>query len=186
VTSNYKEQRNKKNQSMHQKMELQIIQKKIHEIRGQRVMIDFDLAEMYCVDTRSLKQAVKRNESRFPPDFMFELTRAEWEGLISQFVISNRGGNRFLPYAFTEQGVAMLSSVLRSEKAIEINIQIIRAFILIRQNTLLLAEINQKLENFMLDTNLQFNEIYLALQELAVQKATQRNAVGYLAISKND
>jgi hypothetical protein len=101
-------------------------------------------------------------------------------------VISNRGGNRFLPHAFTEQGVAMLSSVLRSEKAIEINIQIIRAFILIRQNTLLLAEINQKLENFMLDTNLQFNEIYLALQELSVQKATQRNAVGYLAIAKND
>ena len=101
---------------------------------------------------------------------MFELTRTEWEGLISQFVISNRGGNRFLPYAFTEQGVAMLSSILRSEKAIEINIQIIRAFILIRQNTLLFAEINQKLENFMVDTNLQFNEIYQALQELAIKK----------------
>ena len=100
-------------------MELQLIQKKIHEIRGQRVMIDFDLAEMYGVDTRSLKQAVKRNEIRFPPDFMFELSRREWTNLISQIVISNRGGNRFLPYAFTEQGVAMLSSVLRSEKAIE-------------------------------------------------------------------
>jgi hypothetical protein len=167
-------------------MEPQLIQKKIHEIRGLRVMIDFDLAEMYGVDTRSLKQAVKRNMGRFPSDFMFELTRTEWESLISQNVISNRGGNRFLPYAFTEQGVAMLSSVLRSEKAIEINIQIIRAFILIRQNTLLFTEINQKLENFMLDTNLQFNEIYLALQELAVQKAIPRKAVGYLAIAQND
>jgi len=165
-------------------MELQLIQKKIHEIRGQRVMIDFDLAEMYGVDTRSLKQAVKRNESRFPQDFMFELSREEWNILVSQFVISNRGGNRFLSYAFTEQGVAMLSSVLRSEKAIEINIQIIKAFILIRQNTLLFAEINQKLENFMVDTNLQFNEIYQALQELAIKKATPRKAVGYLSIEK--
>lgn len=86
-----------------------------------------------------------------------------------------------MPYAFTEQGVAMLSSVLRSEKAIEMNIQIVRAFILIRQNTLLFAELNQKLENFMLDTNLQFNEIYQALQELAIKKAAPRKAVGYLA-----
>ncbi len=86
-----------------------------------------------------------------------------------------------MPYAFTEQGVAMLSSVLRSEKAIEINIQIIRAFILIRQNTLLFAEINQKLENFMVDTNLQFNDIYQALKELAANKAIARKAVGYLA-----
>lgn len=162
-------------------MELQLIQNKIHEIRGQRVMMDFDLAEMYGVDTRSLKQAVKRNLVRFPPDFMFELSKKEWDSLISHFVISNRGGNRFLPYAFTEQGVAMLSSVLRSEKAIEINIQIVRAFILIRQNTLLFAELNQKLENFMLDTNLQFNEIYQALQELAIKKAAPRKAVGYLA-----
>jgi len=93
-------------------MELPIIQSKIHEFRGQRVMMDYDLAEMYGVDTRSLKQAVKRNESRFPADFMFELSRNEWESLVSQIVIPNRGGNRFLPYAFTEQGVAMLSSVL--------------------------------------------------------------------------
>lgn len=147
-------------------------------------MMDYDLAEMYGVDTRSLKQAVKRNESRFPPDFMFELSREEWESLVSQNVISNRGGNRFLPYAFTEQGVAMLSSVLRSEKAIEINIQIVRAFILIRQNAFLFTELNNKLEAFMLDTNLQFNEIYQALQELAIRKATPRKAVGYLAVEK--
>ena len=105
---------------------MQVIQNKIHEFRGQRVMMDYDLAEMYGVGTKVLKQAVKRNESRFPPDFMFELSRDEWNSLISQNVISNRGGNRFLPFAFTEQGVAMLSTVLRSDKAIEINIQIIR------------------------------------------------------------
>ena len=163
-------------------MELQLIQNKIHEFRGHRVMMDYDLAEMYGVDTRSLKQAVKRNESRFPPDFMFELSREENDRLVSQIVISNRGGNRFLSYAFTEQGVAMLSSVLRSEKAIEINIQIIRAFILIRQNTLLFAEINQKLKNFMIDTNLQFNDIYQALKELAIKKTIPRKPVGYLVL----
>ena len=165
-------------------MDIQLIQNKIHEIRGQRVMMDFDLAEMYGVGTKILKQAANRNKSRFPFDFMLELSDTEWESLRSQNVTSNRGGNRYLPYAFTEQGVAMLSSVLRSDKAIEINIQIIRAFILIRQNTLLFVEINQKLENFMLDTNLQFNEIYQALQELAIKKATPRKAVGYLAVTK--
>jgi hypothetical protein len=167
-------------------MELQLIQNKIHEFRGHRVMMDYDLAEMYGVDTRSLKQAVKRNESRFPPDFMFELSRNEWATLISQNVISNRGGNRFLPYAFTEQGVAMLSSVLRSEKAIEINIQIIRAFILMRQIASLYSELNHKLEAFIMDTNLQFNEIYQALQELAIKKALPRKAVGYLAVVKDE
>ncbi len=165
-------------------MEQIIIQQKIHEFRGQRVILDYDLAEMYGVKTKALKQAVKRNENRFPPDFMFELSRKEWESLISQFVIPNRGGNRFLPYAFTEQGVAMLSSVLRSELAIEINIQIIRAFILIRQNALLFTEINQKLENFMVETNLQFNEVYQALQELAIKKAKPRKEVGYLALKE--
>jgi hypothetical protein len=162
-------------------MELQLIQNKIFEIRGQRVMMDFDLAEMYCVDTRSLKQAVKRNINRFPPDFMFELSTDEWECLVSQIVIPNRGGNRFLPYAFTEQGVAMLSSVLRSDKAIEINIQIIRAFILIRQSALQYTDISQKLENFIVDTNLQFNDIYLALHELAEKKAKPKREMGYLA-----
>jgi len=104
-------------------MDTQLIQNKIHEIRGQRVMMDFDLAEMYGVGTKILKQAVNRNKSRFPFDFMFELSDAEWESLRSHFVTSNRVGNRYLLYAFTEQGVAMLSSILRSDKAIEINIQ---------------------------------------------------------------
>jgi hypothetical protein len=165
-------------------MDLQLIQNKIFEIRGQRVMMDFDLAEMYGVETKVLKQAVKRNQSRFPPDFMYAITEKEWVSLRSQIVTSNRGGIRYLPYAFTEQGVAMLSSVLRSETAIEVNIQIIRAFILIRQNALLFAEINRKLEDFIQDTNLQFNDIYQALKELAIKKAIPRNTLGYLAVKK--
>jgi len=163
-------------------MELQIIQNKIFEIRGNRVMLDFDLAEMYEVETRVLNQAVKRNVKRFPFDFMFQLTNLEFENLISQFVISSWGGVRKLPFAFTEHGVTMLASVLRSEKAIEINIQIVRAFIALRQYALGYAELNQKLENFMLETNMQFNDIYQALTEMADKKEIEkpRNPIGYL------
>ena len=113
-------------------MELQIIQNKIFEIRGQRVMLDFDLAELYEVETRALNQAVKRNIKRFPSDFMFQLTNKEFDNLMSQSVISSWGGTRKLPFAFTEHGVTMLASVLRSERAIELNIQIVRAFIALR------------------------------------------------------
>lgn len=113
--------------------QLQIIRSKIYEIRGQRVMLDRDLAELYQVETRTLNQAVKRNIERFPEDFMFQLSDDEWQILKSQIVISSWGGVRKLPYAFTEQGVAMLSSVLRSNTAIQVNINIMRAFIAIRQ-----------------------------------------------------
>jgi len=115
------------------------IQYKIYEIRGQRVMLDFDLAEMYGVQTKVMNQAVKRNLGRFPDDFMFQLTKLEFDNLRSQFVTSSWGGTRYMPFAFTEQGIAMLSSVLKSETAIQINIAIIRAFVAIRhvisQNT---------------------------------------------------
>lgn len=138
-------------------MELQPIQSKIYEIRGQRVMLDFDLAELYQVETRTLKQAVRRNIERFPDDFMFEITEAEYNclknSMTSQIVISNeRGGRRYMPFAFTEQGVAMLSSVLRSGTAIQVNIAIMRAFVAMRnyittttQITAELAEIRAKL-----------------------------------------
>ena len=107
--------------------QLDVIRNKIYEIRGQKVMLDFDLAEMYGIETRVLKQAVRRNIRRFPKDFMFELSEEEFVCLRSQFVTSNkRGGTRYRPFAFTEQGVAMLSSVLNSEVAIEINIGIMR------------------------------------------------------------
>lgn len=110
-----------------------IIQSKIYEIRGQQVMFDFDLAALYQVETRILNQSVKRNIKRFPEDFMFQLTVEEWQNLKSQFVISSWGGVRKLPYAFTEQGVAMLSSVLNSDIAIEVNIAIMRTFIAVRR-----------------------------------------------------
>ncbi len=114
-------------------MELQIIQNRIYEIRGCKVMLDFDLAAMYQVETRTLNQSVKRNIKRFPPDFMFQLTNKEFSDLISQIVTSSRGGTRKLPYAFTEQGIAMLSGLLNSDVAITVNISIMRAFVAIRQ-----------------------------------------------------
>jgi len=168
-------------------MELQIIQNKIYEIRGQRVMLDFDLSELYEVETRTLNQAVKRNIRRFPSDFMFQLTNNKLENLISQSVTSRWGGIRKLPYAFTEHGVTMLASVLRSERAIEINIQIVRAFIALRQFALGYAELNQKIEKFMLETNMQFSDIYQALTEMTSQNEQDKkpiNPVGYLTYSE--
>jgi len=106
---------------------------KIYVIRGKKVMIDKDLAELYNVETKVLKQQVKRNIERFPGDFMFELTQEEFNSLRSQFVTSNRGGTRYMPMVFTEQGVAMLSSVLNSDRAIAVNIQIIRVFTKMRE-----------------------------------------------------
>ncbi len=109
------------------------IENKIHLIRGQKVMLDRDLAELYGVPTKVMNQAVRRNPERFPGDFMFQLTWAEAEHLRSQIVTSSHGGRRYLPFAFTEQGVSMLSSVLNSSRAIEINILIMRAFVRLRQ-----------------------------------------------------
>lgn len=132
-------------------MELQQIHTKIYEIRGQKVMIDRDLAEVYGVETRVLNQAVKRNIERFPTDFMFQLTDIEYKILISQNVTSSWGGVRKLPYAFTELGVAMLSSVLNSKTAIQINMGIMRAFVAIRQHLILkpadnIAELHTELK----------------------------------------
>lgn len=146
-------------------------------------MLDYDLSELYEVETRVLNQAVKRNMKRFPIDFMFQLNEKEFEILKSQFVTSSWGGTRKRPFAFTEHGITMLASVLRSDKAIEVNIQIVRAFIILRQYALGYTELNQKLENFMLETNLQFNDIYQALTELASQKGQEnkpRKKVGYV------
>jgi hypothetical protein len=116
-------------------MELSIIQSKIYEIRGYRVMLDFDLAGIYRVETRVLNQAVKRNMRRFPDDFMFQLSEKEWEGISSQFVMTSRvkRPKSAYPFAFTEHGVTMLSSVLRSDIAIDASILIVRAFVAIRQ-----------------------------------------------------
>ena len=147
-------------------MELEVIQNRIYEIRGYKVILDKDLAELYEVTTSNLNKAVKRNLDRFPEDFMFQLNNNEFD-LIFQNGTSSWGGTRKLPYAFTEHGIAMLAGLLNSQKAISVNIQIVRAFIMLRQYALGYAELNQKLENFMLETNLQFKDIYQALTELA-------------------
>lgn len=173
-------------------MELQVIQNKIFEVRGCRIMIDFHLAELYQVETRALKQAVRRNIERFPSDFMFELTNKEAIQLInigvSQSVIPsgyNIGVSKI--FAFSEQGVAMLSSVLRSKTAIDINISIMRAFVALRQYALGYAELSQRLESFMLETNMQFNDVYQALTELASIKELEdkpRKRVGFVQDDK--
>ncbi|MDD5183829.1 MAG: ORF6N domain-containing protein [Paludibacter sp.] len=162
-------------------MEIQIIQNKIYEIRGLKVILDKDLAALYEVTTGNLNKAVKRNVDRFPSDFMFQLTNEEFD-LIFQNGTSSWGGTRKLPYAFSEHGVAMLAGILNSTKAIEINIEIVRAFIALRQFALGYAELNKKLEQFMLDTNMQFNEIYQVLTELASQNEQNKKPlkpIGY-------
>lgn len=144
-------------------MELQVIQRKIYEIRGQRVMLDFDLAELYGTETKFLKRAVKRNMDRFPADFMFELTKEELENLRYQFGASSWGGIRYLPFAFTEHGVAMLSGVLNSSKAIEMNIAVIRAFVALRRYALSFDEIAAKV----LEHDKEIADIHEALRQLA-------------------
>ncbi|MDD5092541.1 MAG: ORF6N domain-containing protein [Candidatus Wallbacteria bacterium] len=123
-----------------------VIDGKIFVIRGKRVMLDRDLAELYGVETRTLNQAVKRNLKRFPGDFMFRLQDNEIESLISQIVIPNRGGTRFSPFAFTENGIAMLSTVLNSERAILVNIEIMRTFTKLREILATNKEVREKLE----------------------------------------
>lgn len=147
-------------------MKLQIIQNKIYQIRGERVMLDVDLAEMYEVETRVLKQAVRRNLDRFPQDFMFELTKDEYDNLTSQNVISSHGGTRYMPFAFTEQGVAMLSSVLNSKKAIQVNISIIRAFVVLRQHLADYKDLKEAIAVLEKEMNTKFKDINQALNYL--------------------
>lgn len=127
-------------------MQLQQIQSRIFELRGFKIMLDFDLAELHETEYKRLKEAVKRNIHRFPSDFMFELYGIEFENLRTQIASSNRGGTRYMPFAFTEQGVAILASVINSEKAIEINIQIVKAFVLLRQYALKHEELAKQLK----------------------------------------
>lgn len=144
---------------------LEIITNKIHIIRNQKVMLDYDLATLYEIETKRLKEAVKRNIERFPEDFMFELTENELKSLRSQFAsLDNRRGKhtKYLPFAFTEQGVAMLSGVLKSEKAIKINIAIMRTFVILRNSLLNLEEITSKVK----EIENQFPEIYKILNYL--------------------
>ncbi|MBC8884534.1 ORF6N domain-containing protein [Flavobacterium piscinae] len=160
-------------------MKLEIIQQQIIELRGQKVMLDFHLADLYEIETKVLKQAVKRNINRFPTDFMFELSNKEFESLRSQIVTSKRGGLRYMPFAFTEQGVAMLSSVLNSEKAIAINIAIMRTFVSLRQFALNYKDLNDKIT----EIEKQFPDIYKILNFLMNKEKTvlikERNKIGF-------
>lgn len=151
-------------------MDIQAIQQIIFYVRGQKVILDFHLAELYEVETKILKQAVRRNIERFPDDFMFELTKDEINSLIhnirSQIVTFNWPSITYTPFAFTEQGVAMLSSVLRSERAIKVNIEIIRAFVFLRKIALQYAEIWQKINELEQKYDEQFKEVFTALKLL--------------------
>ncbi len=149
----------------------------IHTIRGQRVMLDADLAVLYGVETKALNQAVRRNIERFPDDFMFELTREEYRSLRSQFVTLDAGRGRhskYLPLAFTEQGVAMLSSVLRSRRAVEVNIAIMRAFVQIRQlgaHYKELAALVEKIDKRSIRNSEDIEIVISALKEIMSPKA---------------
>ncbi len=173
-------------------MELQIIQKKIVEVRGHRVMIDFHLAELYGVETRILVRAVKRNIKRFPERYMFQFTKEELRNWISQFGTSNREkmGLRKLPYAFTEHGITMLSAVLRSETAIKTSIAIVDAFILLKQyqnNFELLqerideleAKFNTKIENINEVINFLLQQPELIVAEKKKSETKKRNPIGF-------
>jgi len=172
---------------------IQSIQNRIYEIRGQRVMLDRDLADLYEVETKALNLAVKRNSKRFPADFMFQLTKEEFDSLRFQFETSNnsgkplrlqnetskvRGGTRYLPYAFTEQGVAMLSGILNSDKAINMNIAIMRAFVEIRRVTLMQPHLSAQLHELkqrISEHDVQLSQIYEALENMLDGEAAQRN-----------
>jgi len=159
-------------------MELNIIASKIYEVRGQRVMLDGDLAELYAVETKALNQAVRRNKHRFPEDFMFRINDDEYNNLKSQIVTSSWGGKRKPSTVFTEHGVTMLASVLRSETAIKMNIAIVRAFIAMRQSIIAANDVSAQLEyskNRISNHDVQLNEIYSVLENLLDDKANQQD-----------
>ncbi|TLV00951.1 ORF6N domain-containing protein [Dyadobacter luticola] len=163
-------------------MQLAVIQEKVLTIRGFKVMLDFDLAELYGVETKVLKQSVRRNLDRFPDDFMFELTKEEYQSLRSQIVTLEIGrGNysKYLPFAFTEQGVAMLSSVLKSKKAMEVNIAIMRAFVMIRQHYLDSEELKIRIEKLENEMHVKFEDIHQALKYLLDSPQSDRNQIGF-------
>jgi len=160
-------------------MEIVAVQNKIYNIRNKQVMLDFDLAEMYQTETKNLNLSVKRNIKRFPLDFMFQLNNEEWDSLRLQIETSKRGGRRYLPFAFTEQGVAMLSGLLNTDTAIQVNIAIMRAFVAIRHYALGYAELNKKLEEYMVDNDMRIAEILDIITEMNTIKSKPLNPIGY-------
>jgi ORF6N domain-containing protein len=156
------------------------IESRIFMLRGHKVMLSPDLADLYEVEPRALVQAVKRNIERFPVDFMFQLNAREFEHLKSQFVISSWGGlRRAAPYAFTEQGVAMLSSVLRSKRAILVNVEIIRAFVRLRQMLATHADLARKLAALEKRYDAQFKAVFDAIRELMTPPTGKKRPIGF-------
>ncbi len=160
----------------------EVIEKRILLIRGQKVMLDAHLAEMYGVETKILKRAVRRNIDRFPEDFMFELTQEEYESLRSQFGTLKRGEHvKYLPFAFTEQGVAMLSSALHSKQAIAVNIEIMRAFVRLREILSTHKDLARKLEELEKKFDNQFRVVFDALRQLMTPPAKPKRPIGFIA-----
>lgn len=155
------------------------IQQAILLLRGHKVLLDFDLAGLYGVETKNLNKAVKRNIARFPDDFMFELSEEEVASLRFRFGTSNRGGRRYRPYAFTEQGVAMLSSVLRSERAVNVNIEIMRAFVRLRAMLSSHEDLARKLAALEKKYDAQFKAVFDAIRELMTPPRPERRPIGF-------
>ncbi|MEK6776719.1 MAG: ORF6N domain-containing protein [bacterium] len=159
-----------------------VIEKKIYLIRSQKMMLSTDLAELYDVEPKVLIQAVKRNIERFPEDFMFQLTNQEFANLKSQFVTSSWGGiRRATPYAFTEQGVAMLSSVLKSKRAVQVNIAIMRAFVKLREMIASHKDLSKRLDDLENKYDVQFRVVFDAIRELMSPPETHKKKIGFHA-----
>ena len=177
-----------KSQIVTSKVELpaERVERRILSIRGLKVMLDSDLAELYEVETKALNRAVRRNNSRFPPDFMFQLTPQESEDLRCQLGTSNpgRGGRRYQPLAFTEQGVAMLSGVLRSSRAIQVNIAIMRAFVKLRQILATHEDLSRRLEEMESRYDSQFRAVFDAIGELMAPEEEPRRPIGFAGEAK--
>ena len=172
--------KHKKKISMTHLIPQETIESKIFLLRGEKVMLDSDLATLYNVATKQLKRAVNRNLERFPGDFMFKLTKDEYQALRCHFGTLKRGEHaKYLPYAFTEQGVAMLSSVLNSKRAILVNIQIVRAFTKLRKMLLSHEDLKQKIETMERKYDLQFKVVFDALRKLLTPPAKPKRRIGF-------
>lgn len=164
---------------------IEIIEQKILLIRGQRVMLDSDLAALYGVTTKRLNEQVRRNPRRFPTDFMYQLSQKEFEFLKSHFATSSSwGGRRTRPYVFTEQGIAMLSSVLNSDRAIDVNIQIMRAFVKLREMMASHKDLARKLEELEKKYEGQFQVVFEAIRQLIVVEEKPKRKIGYISESR--
>jgi hypothetical protein len=160
---------------------IETIERKIYLIRGQKIMLDSDLAELYGVETKALKRAVKRNIDRFPGDFMFTLTSEEFTNLRYQIGTSSWGGGRYLPYAFTENGIAMLSGVLNSKRAIAVNIQIMRTFTKLRELLLTHKDLKHRLDELEKRYDTQFKVVFDAIRQLMASPEPKKKKIGFIA-----